>query len=90
LWQGAEEFRSAKRQRAEDVQKPGQSQATKRPRKIAFGAGALEETDTFGYMDDYVAEDGDQRDTYAYEIASDEDEPDVLPTGYEDSLFASF
>lgn len=64
------------------MQRPGQTEATKRPRKIAFGAGALEETDTFGYMEDYVTEDGHNLEAFAYEIASDE-EHDAMPPRYQ-------
>jgi G patch domain-containing protein 1 len=63
---GAEEFRAAKAGRQ---QQQGQGQgrgggaaaaaAKKRARGVAFGTGVLEESDTFGYMEDYVDEEGE-------------------------------
>ena len=78
--QGAEEFRSAKRQRPGEVDREaGQAEGKKRQRGIAFGSGTGEETDTFGYMDDYVTHDGPPRGgDFNFEIASDEEDNDPL------------
>lgn len=77
--QGAEEFRGAKRQRPEGKdQKAGQADGRKRQRGVAFGTGAAEETDTYGYMEDYVTHDGQSRGgDFNFEIASDEEDPDL-------------
>lgn len=79
--QGAEDFRNVKRQRAGGRDKVAeQAAARKRARGIAFGTGAAEETDTYGYMEDYVTAD-DSRDAggnFSFEIASDEEDTDVL------------
>ncbi len=76
--QGAEEFRGAKRQRPEGDQKAGQADGTKKRRGVAFGTGAAEETDTYGYMEDYVSHDGQPRGAdFNFEIASDEEDTDL-------------
>lgn len=76
--QGAEEFRGAKRQRPEGDQKAGQVDGRKKQRGVAFGTGAAEETDTYGYMEDYVTHDGQSRGgDFNFEIASDEEDSDL-------------
>ncbi len=82
LWvmlQGAEDFRQAKRQKTEDT-KPKEAPGKNR-RGIAFGTGALEDTDTFGYMDDYTSNDRHNLASFSYEVASDEEDTD-LPGRY--------
>ena len=72
--QGAEDFRQAKRQKTGDArpkEPPG-----KQKRGIAFGTGALEDTDTFGYMDDYTSNDRHNLAAFSYEVASDEEDTD--------------
>ena len=76
--QGAEEFRGAKRQRPEGDQEAGQADGRKKQRGVAFGTGAAEETDTYGYMEDYVTHDGQSRvGNFNFEIASDEEDSDL-------------
>lgn len=54
------------------------SGGAKRARGVAFGTGALEETDTFGYMEDYVtAEGGACKEGFNFEIASDDEDGDA-------------
>lgn len=79
--QGAEEFRAVKRAREDAGSTAGraaeQEAAKKRRGGVAFGTGALEETDTFGYVEDYVTmgEDGRQRnEVFAFEVASDDED----------------
>ena len=47
---------------------------------MAFGTGALEDTDTFGYMEDYTSNDKHNLAAFSYEVASDEDDNDTLPS----------
>jgi G patch domain-containing protein 1 len=81
-FEGAEEFRSRKRQKVEagraaaSGQQQQQRQQQQR-RGVAFGTGVLEETDTLGYMEDYVdvgpdviARKGQRQEVFAYEEAS--------------------
>jgi len=46
-------------------------------RGIAFGTGALEDTDTFGYMDDYTSNDRHNLAAFSYEVDLDEDDADI-------------
>jgi G patch domain-containing protein 1 len=94
-FEGAEEFRSRKRQNVEagrvQAQADGgglgfraqrqQQQQQQRQRGVAFGTGALEETDTMGYVEDYVdhsaelvARKGQRQEVFAYEEASESGE----------------
>jgi G patch domain-containing protein 1 len=96
-FEGAEEFRTRKRQKLEagrvqaqaDIssglgfggQQRQQQQQQQRQREVAFGTGALEETDTMGYMEDYVdhsadvmARKGQRQEIFAYEEASESGE----------------
>ena len=75
--QGAEDFRQAKRQKTGSSQ--AEDGAGKKRRGIAFGTGALEDTDTFGYMDDYTSNDRHNLAAFSYEVAPDEDDHDTLP-----------
>ena len=93
--QGAEEFRAVKRAREEGGSTgtgrgaaQGEEGSSKRRRGVAFGTGALEETDTFGDMEDYVtAEDGSRRnEEFAYEVASDDED---VPAGCAAARFLS-
>lgn len=99
-FEGAEEFRSHKRQKldnsraqtgslgaaaagfsgfgAQRQQQQQQGSGQQRGRGVAFGTGALEETDTLGYMEDYVdtgadgmARKGQRQEIFAYEEASE-------------------
>jgi G patch domain-containing protein 1 len=91
-FEGAEEFRSRKRQKVEAGRVQAQAggsglgfggrqqrqQQQQRQRGVAFGTGALEETDTIGYMEDYVdhsaelmAKKGQRQEIFAYEEASE-------------------
>lgn len=84
-FQGAEDFRQAKRQNT-DGSKP-EDAPSKKKRGIAFGTGALEDTDTFGYMEDYTSSDRHNLAAFSYEIASDEDDHEV--TGRYGMIFLS-
>ncbi len=79
MLQGAEDFRQAKRQKT-GTTKPEEAPGKKK-RGIAFGTGALEDTDTFGYMDDYTSNDRHNLASFSYEVASDEEDTD-LPGRY--------
>ena len=54
-----------------------QDQAGKKKRGIAFGTGALEDTDTFGYMDDYTSNDRHNLAAFSYEVDLDEEDADM-------------
>ena len=73
--QGAEDFRQAKRQKT-GAARPEEA-AGKKKRGIAFGTGALEDTDTFGYMDDYTSNDRHNLSSFSFEVASDEEDTDL-------------
>ncbi|WIA14052.1 hypothetical protein OEZ85_002606 [Tetradesmus obliquus] len=96
-FEGAEEFRSRKRQKVEAGRTQAQAggsgagfggqqqrqQQQQRQRGVAFGTGALEETDTMGYLEDYVdasaelvARKGQRQEVFAYEEASESDDED--------------
>ena len=68
--QGAEDFRSAKRQRDD---KPSKQPVGKRSRGVAFGSGVMDEDDVYGMTDDYVM-DHDSRQGYNYDLQSDEED----------------
>lgn len=91
-FEGAEEFRSRKRQKLEAARAATGSQAGEagfsgsgrgqgsggRARGVVFGTGALEESDTLGYVEDYVDADADimasrgrRNEVFAFEEASD-------------------
>lgn len=81
-FEGAEEFRSRKRQKVEAgrAAASGQQQGRQQQqqRGVAFGTGVLEESDTLGYMEDYVdtgadvmARKGQRQEVFAYEEASE-------------------
>ncbi|KAK9830452.1 hypothetical protein WJX72_011851 [[Myrmecia] bisecta] len=80
-YKGAEEFRAAKRMREEPVQNQGAGPggALKRSRGPAFGTGALEEDDTYGMMEDYVTAEAGAAQGMHFEIASDNEEDEVMP-----------
>ena len=44
---------------------------------MAFGSGAADEDDSYGMMEDYVADDGDKRKGLLYEVADGSDEEDL-------------
>lgn len=44
---------------------------------MAFGSGAADEDDSYGMMEDYVADDGDKRKGLLYEIADGSDDEDL-------------
>lgn len=95
-FEGAEEFRSRKRQKLDAAQtatggmsQPGEAgfagsgrgrgPGAGKARGIAFGTGALEESDTMGYMEDYVDADviankGKRNEMFAFEEATDSGE----------------
>lgn len=98
-FEGAEEFRSRKRQKTEAARAAaGGGQAGEagfsgsgrgqrsgsRARGVAFGTGALEESDTLGYVEDYVDADADimasrgrRNEVFAFEEASDSGNAEV-------------
>jgi G patch domain-containing protein 1 len=94
-FEGAEEFRSRKRQKVEAGRVQAQADGSgsglgfgaqrqpqqQRQRGVAYGTGALEETDTMGYVEDYVdhsaelvARKGQRQEVFAYEEASESGE----------------
>lgn len=79
ILQGAEDFRQAKRQKT-GTTRTEEPPGTKK-RGLAFGTGALEDTDTFGYMDDYISNDRHSLAAFSYEVASDDEGTD-LPGRY--------
>lgn len=50
---------------------------TKRSRGVAFGSGAADEDDSYGMMEDYVADDGERRKGLLFEVAEGSDEEDL-------------
>ena len=77
ILQGAEDFRQAKRQKTGETRT--EEPSGKKKRGIAFGSGALEDTDTFGYMDDYTSNDRHNLAAFSYEVASDDEDTGGLP-----------
>jgi G patch domain-containing protein 1 len=95
-FEGAEEFRSRKRRKLDAARAAtggmsqqgesgfsgrGRGAGTGKARGIAFGTGALEESDTLGYMEDYIDTDADviakkskRNEVFAFEEASDSGE----------------
>ncbi|KAL3162454.1 hypothetical protein ABBQ32_010121 [Trebouxia sp. C0010 RCD-2024] len=71
----AEVFRRAKGGQGAPGKPP--AAGTKRTRGVAFGSGAADEDDSYGMMEDYVADDGDKRKGLLYEIADGSDDEDL-------------
>ena len=67
--QGAEDFRTAKRQRDE---KPSTARPAKQGRGVAFGSGVMDEDDVYGMTDDYVTHAG-AKENYDFDLHSDEE-----------------
>lgn len=84
-FKGAEEFRAAKRKRGgfEDEEAVGAgapgaaAAAARRGRGVAFGAGVLDEDDSYGIMDDYVDGPGGRK-GMAFEIMDVEDDDEEM------------
>jgi len=72
--QGADDFRSAKRQR--EGGEAGKQPGGKRGRGVAFGTGIMDEDDVYGLTDDYVVE-AEARDAYHFDLPSD-NEDDIV------------
>ena len=75
LQQDAEVFRRAKSGQQGQAKPP--APGTKRTRGVAFGSGAADEDDSYGMMEDYVADDGDRRKGLLFEIAEGSDKEDL-------------
>lgn len=73
--QDAEVFRRAKG--SHEPQGKPTAAGTKRTRGVAFGSGAADEDDSYGMMEDYVADDADKRKGLLFEIAEGSDEEDL-------------
>lgn len=73
--QDAEVFRRATG--SQEAQGRPSAAGTKRTRGVAFGSGAADEDDSYGMMEDYVADDGDRRKGLLFEIAEGSDEEDA-------------
>ena len=73
--QDAEVFRRAKG--GQELQGKLTAAGTKRIRGVAFGSAAADEDDSYGMMEDYVAEDDDKRKGLLFEIAEGSDEEDM-------------
>ena len=67
--QGAEDFRSAKRQR--DAAPSSSSRPAKKGPGVAFGSGVMDEDDVYGMTDDYVTA-PDAREGYDFDLADEE------------------
>ncbi len=67
--QGAEDFRSAKRQR---VAAPSSGRAAKQGPGVAFGSGVMDEDDVYGMTDDYVTA-PEAKEAYNFDLHSDEE-----------------
>ena len=73
--QDAEVFRRAKG--GPELQGKPSAAGTKRTRGVAFGSGAADEDDSYGMMEDYVADDADKCKGLLFEIAEGSDEEDL-------------
>lgn len=73
--QDAEVFRQVKG--GQQPQGKPTAAGIKRTCGVAFGSGAADEDDSYGMMEDYVADDGDKRKGLLFEIAEGSDEEDM-------------
>lgn len=107
-FEGAEEFRSRKRQKLDAARAAtgglshtgeqgfggsGSGAAGGKARGIAFGTGAMEESDTLGYMEDYIDADADvmahqgrRNEMFAFEEATDSGKGRLAVSEMSDSL----